>query len=167
MLDLGFADRDRSVQFSDHKDTWTERTASAGFHIPLNFSRGYYVTGLSFGATVESISLHGGGLTPLVYGLRFSRARQRAAKQLEPDYSYTQLFEGIDCSEIALVEKAIELQPREIELRSVLASQQLQCNMRDKAVQTIEKARKDFPGDARIDGLLRMLRKLPAFPAQK
>ena len=89
VLDLGFADRDRSLQFSDHKETWTERTASAGFHIPLNFSRGYYVTGLSFGATVESISLNGGGLTPLVYGLRFSRARQRAPRDLAPLWAQT------------------------------------------------------------------------------
>jgi hypothetical protein len=89
VLDLGFADRDRSLQFSGYKETWTERTASAGFQIPLNFSRGYYVTGLSFGATVESIRLNGGGLTPLVYGLRFSRARQRAPRDLAPLWAQT------------------------------------------------------------------------------
>jgi hypothetical protein len=89
VLDLGFQDRDRSLQFSDHKETWTERTASAVFHVPLNLSRGYYVTGLSFAAAVESISLHGGGLTPLVYGFRFSRARQRAARDLAPMWAQT------------------------------------------------------------------------------
>jgi hypothetical protein len=89
VLNFGFNDRNRSLQFSDHKENWTERTASAGFHVPLNLSRGYYVTGLSFGATVESISLRGGGLTPLTYGLGFSRVRPWAARDLAPVWAQT------------------------------------------------------------------------------
>ena len=83
-LDFSFADRNRSLEFASGKQNWTERTVTGGFHIPLNLSRGYYSAGLSIGAQIQSIGLLGGGLIPLSYGLRFSRVRQRAARDLAP-----------------------------------------------------------------------------------
>jgi len=86
-LSLSFSERDRSLQFTDYKDTWTERTTYAGFHVPLNLSRGYYTTGLSVSAGVESISLHGAGLAPLTYGIAFRRSRQSSPRDLAPVWS--------------------------------------------------------------------------------
>jgi len=71
-------DRNRSLHFVDHTENWTRRTATAGFHVPLNLSRGYYSTGLSVGANIESINLRGGGLPPDYLRLGFSRSRQRS-----------------------------------------------------------------------------------------
>lgn len=89
VLDLNFSDRNRHLQFADHEDKWTERTAQAGFHIPLNLSRGYYYTGLSIGANVESVTLHGRGLVPLTYGLGFAHVRQSSARDLAPPWAQT------------------------------------------------------------------------------
>src|ERR1019366_3487368 len=75
------------LQYVDHTDDFTERTAAAGFHIPLNFSRGYYRTNLSIGARVEHIGLEGGGLVPLTYGLRLSHIRQASPRDLAPAWS--------------------------------------------------------------------------------
>jgi dipeptidyl aminopeptidase/acylaminoacyl peptidase len=87
VLDFGFADRGRRLQYVDHTDDFTEHTASAGFHIPLNFSRGYYRTNLSVGAQVEHVGLEGGGLVPLTYALRFSHIRQASPRDLAPAWS--------------------------------------------------------------------------------
>ena len=87
VLDFGFADRGRRLQYVDHTDDFTEHTASAGFHIPLNFSRGYFRTNLSVGAQVEHVGLEGGGLVPLTYALRFSHIRQASPRDLAPAWS--------------------------------------------------------------------------------
>ncbi|SPE35337.1 conserved exported hypothetical protein [Candidatus Sulfopaludibacter sp. SbA6] len=87
VLDFSFSDRNRSLQFASGTENWTERAVTAGFHVPLNLSRGYYNTGLSIGAEVQSISLQGGGLAPLSYGLAFSRVRQRSARDLAPPWA--------------------------------------------------------------------------------
>ena len=84
VLDFSFSDRNRSLEFASGTQNWTERTATAGFHVPLNLSRGYYSTGLSIGAEVQSIRALGGGLVPLTYGIAFSRIRQRSARDLAP-----------------------------------------------------------------------------------
>jgi len=83
-LDLSAGDQNRSVQFVNGSQDWNERTVNAGFHIPLNLSRGYYNTGLDIGAGVESVSRQGGGLVPLSYGLTFSRVRQSSPRDLAP-----------------------------------------------------------------------------------
>jgi len=84
VLDFNFTDRNRRLQFVDHEENFTERTASAGFHIPLNLSRGYYNTSVTFGAGIQSIDLQGGGLVPLSYGFAFTRIRQSSARDLVP-----------------------------------------------------------------------------------
>ena len=84
VLDFSFSDRNRSLQFAAGTENWNEHTATAGFHIPLNLSRGYYITGLSIGAEIQSINLQGGSLVPLTYGLSFSHVRQRSARDLAP-----------------------------------------------------------------------------------
>ena len=83
-LTFGFTDRNRHLQFAGYEENFAERTASAGFRIPLNFSRGYYNTFVSVGANIESINLQGGGLVPLNYGFNFSRIRQSSARDLVP-----------------------------------------------------------------------------------
>lgn len=83
-LNFGFSDRNRHLQFADHEENFAERTASAGFRIPLNLSRGYYNTLVSFSANIQSIDLSGGGLVPLSYGFGFSRVRQSSARDLVP-----------------------------------------------------------------------------------
>jgi hypothetical protein len=87
VLYFNFSDRNRNLEYADHTDHFTERTATAGFYVPLNFSRGIYFTRLSLGASVEDIQLHGGGLLPLNYGLGFSHVRQSAARDLAPAWS--------------------------------------------------------------------------------
>jgi len=84
VLYMGFSDMDRRLRFVDHTESFTERTAGAGFYLPFNLSRGSYVTGLSLGAHVEDISLQRGGLIPVGYGINFSRQRQRCARDLTP-----------------------------------------------------------------------------------
>ncbi len=84
VLDFGIADRERKIQYVGFSDQFSERTATAGFHIPLNLSRGFYNTGLSVGANVENIDLKGGSLTPLNYGIGLARQRQRSARDLAP-----------------------------------------------------------------------------------
>jgi len=83
-LNFGFTDRNRHLQFADHEENFAERTASAGFRIPLNLSRGYYNTLVSFSANIQSIDLSGGGLVPLSYGFGFSHVRQSSARDLVP-----------------------------------------------------------------------------------
>lgn len=68
----------------DRQENFIERTASAGFHIPLNLSRGYYNTSISFGAGIQSIDLPGGGLVPLSYSFGFTRVRQGSTRDLVP-----------------------------------------------------------------------------------
>jgi WD40-like Beta Propeller Repeat len=87
VLYFDFVDRNRSLQYVDHTDHFTERSATAGFTIPLNFSRGMYFTRLSFGASVEDIRLQNGGLLPLNYRMGFSHIRQSAARDLAPAWS--------------------------------------------------------------------------------
>ena len=87
VLDFSLTDQGRRLQYVDHTDDFTERTAAAGFHIPLDFSRGYYRTTLSLGARVEHIGLAGGGLVPLTYGLRLSHIRQSSPRDLAPAWS--------------------------------------------------------------------------------
>jgi hypothetical protein len=89
VLYMGFSDMNRRLQFVDHSESFTERTATAGFYLPFNLSRGSYVTGLSLGAHVEDISLQGGGLIPVGYGLNFSRQRQRSARDIAPLWAQT------------------------------------------------------------------------------
>jgi len=86
-LDVSFTDRHRRLDFVDHEDNWNESTADAGFHVPLNLSRGYYFTGMSFGAGVESVRLMGHGLVPLAYGIGIRRARQMSARDLAPAWA--------------------------------------------------------------------------------
>ena len=87
VLDFSFADRGRRLQYTGYRDDFTERTAAAGFHIPLNLSRGYYRTNISIGAQVEHIGLEGGGLVPLTYGFRLSHIRQASPRDLAPAWS--------------------------------------------------------------------------------
>jgi hypothetical protein len=87
VLDFSFADQGRRLQYVNYADDFTERTAAFGFHIALNFSRGYYRTNLSIGAQVEHIGLEGGGLVPLTYALRFSHVRQASPRDLAPAWS--------------------------------------------------------------------------------
>jgi len=87
ILDFSFTDRGRRLQYVGYTDDFTEHTAAAGFHIPLNFSRGYYRTTLSVGAQVEHVGLSGGSLVPLTYGLRFAHIRQASPRDLAPAWS--------------------------------------------------------------------------------
>jgi hypothetical protein len=82
-----FSDRNRKLQYADHTDHFTERTAAAGFFVPLNLSRGVYFTYLNFGAGVEDIRLQHGGLLPVTYGMGFAHIRQSAARDLAPAWS--------------------------------------------------------------------------------
>jgi hypothetical protein len=87
VLDFSVADQGRRLQYVDHTDDFTERTVAAGFHVPLNFSRGYYRTNLSIGVQAEHVGLEGGGLVPLTYALRFSHIRQASPRDLAPVWS--------------------------------------------------------------------------------
>jgi hypothetical protein len=87
VLDFNFSERNRKLEFVTGTQNWTERTATAGFHIPLNLSRGTYFTGLSVGAYVQSIDLKGGGLVPLTYNLGFAHVRQSSARDLAPPWA--------------------------------------------------------------------------------
>jgi hypothetical protein len=87
VLDLGFTERDRRIQYTDHYDRFNEHTASAGFYIPLNLSRGYYNSGITFGANVQQVGLQGGSLTPLNYALGIRHIRERAARDLAPGWA--------------------------------------------------------------------------------
>jgi hypothetical protein len=92
VLYTGFSDMDRKLRFVDRTESFTERTAAAGFYLPFNLSRGSYETGLSLGAHVEDISLQGGGLIPVGYGFTFSRQRQRSARDIAPLWAQTIRF---------------------------------------------------------------------------
>lgn len=87
VLDLGFTDRERRIQYIDHYDQFAEHTASAGFYVPLNLSRGYYNSGVTVGANIEDVGLQGGSLAPLNYGLGIWHIRQRAARDLAPGWA--------------------------------------------------------------------------------
>lgn len=87
VLDFSFADQGRRLQYVGYRDDFTERTAAAGLHIPLNFSRGIYRTNLSIGANVEHIGLEGGGLVPLTYAFRLNHVRQAGPRDLAPAWS--------------------------------------------------------------------------------
>jgi Tol biopolymer transport system component len=87
VLDFSIADRGRRLQYPTYEDDFTEHTASVGFHIPLNLSRGYYRTNLSIGAQVEHVGLDGGGLVPLTYSMRLSHIRQASPRDLAPPWS--------------------------------------------------------------------------------
>jgi len=87
VLDLGFTERVRKIQYLDRYDRFAEHTASAGFYIPLNLSRGYYNTFVTAGANVEHVGLSGGSLVPLSYALGIRHIRQRAARDLAPAWS--------------------------------------------------------------------------------
>src|SRR5262249_42183856 len=50
VLYLNFSDRNRNLEYADHTDHFTERTAAAGVSVPLNFSRGLYSTRLNLRA---------------------------------------------------------------------------------------------------------------------
>jgi hypothetical protein len=92
VLDFSFVDRERSIQFVDHKDTFSERTVYGGFHIPLNLSRGYYTTGLSWSAGLESITERGSGFLPINTTLRLRRVRQSSARDLAPVWAQALRF---------------------------------------------------------------------------
>jgi hypothetical protein len=87
VLDFSFADQGRRVVFQGSTDNFTERAAAAGFHIPLNFSRGLYRTDFSIGAQMQRIGLEAGGLVPLRYGLRLSHIHQSGPRDLAPAWS--------------------------------------------------------------------------------
>ncbi len=87
VLDVSFSEIGRRLTLVTGTQDWTERTATAGFHIPLNLSRGEYATGLSVGAYVQSIHLNGSGLVPLTYNLDFSHVRQSSARDLAPPWA--------------------------------------------------------------------------------
>jgi len=84
VLDFSFADKGRSIQLVSSKLNFTERTLFEGFHIPLNLSRGYYRTGLSFGAGTEAIAEQGTSLQVMNYSLGFRRERQSSSRDLAP-----------------------------------------------------------------------------------
>ena len=84
VLDFGFSRKNREVRYSDHTSKWTERTARAGFHVPLNLSRGYYKTWLVTGASVESRHIGHGTLLPLNYWLSFDRFRDASPRDVAP-----------------------------------------------------------------------------------
>ena len=91
VLDFSIADRERKIQYVGFSDQFSERTATAGFHIPLNLSRGFYNSGLSVGANAENIDLKGGSLTPLNYGIGIgtpaAAQRARPGSEVGPDSS--------------------------------------------------------------------------------
>jgi hypothetical protein len=87
VLYLNVTDQNRKLQYVDHTDRFTERTAAAGFAIPLNFSRGIYSTRLDFGAGLEEIQLQGGSVLPLNYYMGFVHIRQAAPRDLAPAWS--------------------------------------------------------------------------------
>ncbi len=87
VLDASFSEVGRRLQFVTGTEDFTERTATAGFHIPLNLSRGEYFTGLSVGAYVQSINVPAGSLVPLTYNLGFSHVRQSSARDLAPPWA--------------------------------------------------------------------------------
>ena len=87
VLYFNLSDRDRKLTYVGRTDRFTERTAAAGFAIPLNFSRGLYFTRLNFGAGVEDIRLSNGGVVPLTYSMNFAHVRQSAARDLAPAWS--------------------------------------------------------------------------------
>ncbi|HEV3199296.1 MAG TPA: hypothetical protein VGZ73_15435 [Bryobacteraceae bacterium] len=87
VLDVSFSDVGRRLQFVTGRQDFTERTATAGFHLPLNLSRGEYFTGLSVGAYVQSIHVQAGSLVPLTYNLGFSHVRQSSARDLAPPWA--------------------------------------------------------------------------------
>jgi len=84
ILDFSFADQGRRVQLLNSVEDFTERTLYTGFQIPLNFSRGYYTTGLTLGAGTESIMERGSSLQALNYSLGFRRERQSSPRDLAP-----------------------------------------------------------------------------------
>ncbi len=86
VLDFGFSDRERKLRFVNQVDNFSERTASAGFHVPLNLSRGYTDTFLSAGTNVQSIERQGGGLVPLSSNIGLYHARQFSARDLAPPW---------------------------------------------------------------------------------
>ena len=87
VLDVGFSDRERRIQYVDHTEDFSERTASAGFYVPLNLSRGYYNSGITVGANIENVGLQGGSLLPLNYSLAAWHMRQRAPRDLAPGWA--------------------------------------------------------------------------------
>ena len=87
VLDVSYSEVGRRLEFVTGTQDFTERAATAGFHIPLNFSRGSYFTGLSVGAYVQSIHAQGGSLVPLTYNLGFSHVRQSSARDLAPPWA--------------------------------------------------------------------------------
>jgi len=87
VLDVSFSELGRRLQFVTGTQDFTERTVTAGFHIPLNLSRGDYNTGLSVGTYIQSIHESAGGLAPLTYDLGFSHVRQRSARDLAPPWA--------------------------------------------------------------------------------
>jgi len=92
VLDVSFADRGRRLNYPTYTEQFLERTAAAGFHIPLNLSRGYYRTSLSIGAQVERVGLDNGSFIPLTYGLTLSHIRQSSPRDLAPPWSQTLLL---------------------------------------------------------------------------
>jgi hypothetical protein len=84
VLDFGFVRQNREVRYADYTSKWTERTAAAGFYIPLNLSRGTYTTSLRFGSGIESRRFGSGSLTPLNYWLWLGRFRYSAARDAGP-----------------------------------------------------------------------------------
>jgi hypothetical protein len=87
VLDVGFSEVGRRLRFVTGTQDFTERTATAGFHVPLNLSRGQYFTGLSVGAYAQSIDVSGGSLVPLTYYAGFSHIRQSSARDLAPPWA--------------------------------------------------------------------------------
>lgn len=92
MLDVSFSEIGRRLDFVTGRQDFTERTATGGFHIPLNLSRGEYFTGLTVGAYVQSIHLNAGDLVPLTYTMGISHARQSSARDLAPPWAQALRF---------------------------------------------------------------------------
>ena len=92
VLDFSFADRERNLSYVGYTDHFSERTTSAGFHVPLNLSRGYYSSGASVGVNMEHIGLSGGSLAPLNYGVSLWHIRQRSPRDLAPPWAQVLRF---------------------------------------------------------------------------
>jgi hypothetical protein len=89
VLYFNFTDRNRRLEYADHTDHFTERTATTGFYVPLNFNRGLYYRWVWFGASAQNVQLHGGGLVPLTYWMDVGHIRQSAPRDLAPAWSQT------------------------------------------------------------------------------
>lgn len=92
VLDFSASRKNREVRHTDSTEKWTERAVRAGFHLPVNLSRGIYSTRLTAGGALESRRIGSGGLMPLNYWLCFQRFRQSAMRDIAPALGQTLLL---------------------------------------------------------------------------